>query len=266
MTEKLNDRIDWIQKLIEVMERLRGPGGCPWDRKQTHQSLKKYLVEESAELMDAIDDEDIPGIQEELGDLLMHIVFHSVIAGENDHFDFNQVAQVSAEKMLRRHPHVFGDESVETPEEVVGLWEEIKRREKGERKGEHSVMDGIPRNLSALLRARKAQKKAAEYGFDWEKQEQIIDKIQEELDEIREAVREGDGQAIDEEIGDLLFAVVNLSRFRNGPSSEELLNNTIMKFIYRFKYIESELAKQGKSLMESSIDEMEALWQAAKKH
>jgi tetrapyrrole methylase family protein/MazG family protein len=262
--KKLAEQEYYIHKLITVMKYLRSPDGCPWDRKQTHESLKPFLVEEAAELLDAIDEKNPSGVCEELGDVLMHVVLHSVMAEEEGDFTFEDVARESTEKMLRRHPHVFDNASVDNAEEVVGLWEQVKKQEK-KGKEKESVLDGIPRNLPALLQAEKIQKKAAVYGFDWSSQEQVLEKVEEELEEIREALRAKDNEAMDEEIGDLLFAVVNLIRFREREkNSEDLLVGTIDKFKYRFKHIEKSLKAQNKTLEEASLDEMENLWQEAK--
>jgi len=264
MLEKENKTL-WFGKLVEVMEKLRGPDGCPWDKKQTHKTLKTYLVEECAELLDAIDDDKNEDICEELGDVLMHVVLNAVIAGEKGHFDINEVAKLSAEKMIRRHPHVFSDVTVNGSEDVVDLWEKIKKQEKKCPHKINSLMDGMPRNFPALLRAEKIQKKAASVGFDWETPAQILEKIDEEVHELKEAFTSDKQENIDEEIGDLLFAVVNLVRFRKRASAEELLASANTKFIKRFKYIEQALSQKGKSLEEADIAEMEKLWQEAKK-
>lgn len=255
---------DWVSKLVGIVNKLRAPDGCPWDREQTHHSLKQYLMEECAELLDAVDDNDVDGICEELGDILMHVIMNSTIANEKGHFDFNEVARRSAEKMVRRHPHVFGSENAENSKEVLAIWESVKKEEKKNRKST-SVLDGVPRNCPALLQATKIQKKAAKYGFDWTKEEQIIEKIEEELKELKKAHAEKDDDAIDEEIGDLLFAVVNLSRFRNKLNAEDLLAAATKKFQKRFKFIEDSLAAQGRKLEDSNIQEMEELWLKAKK-
>jgi len=261
LTEENNSA---ILRLLDIMAKLRSPEGCPWDRQQTHQSLKPYLMEECAELMDAIEDHDIPGIREELGDLLLHIVFICQIATEDGLFTFDEVVEYIVEKMLRRHPHVFGDNefSADHPDQVVEIWEEIKRREK--KIVPKSVLDNIPRHLPSLLRARKIQKTVAKYGFDWDTEPQIIEKIEEELSELKTAINDNDDQLVEEEIGDLLFAVVNLSRFRNGPTGDELLIRATRKFQTRFRFIEDRLAEKGRKLEESSLDEMESLWQKAK--
>lgn len=262
-----NTHVHPIDQLILVMKKLRSEKGCPWDREQTHSSLKKYLMEECAELMDSIDDKDSEGICEELGDLLMHIVFHSRIAEENKSFTFEDVARGITEKMIRRHPHVFGNEKAENSGEVIEMWESIKKREKKDRNKERkSLMDGIPRHLPALFRAHEMQRKAAKVGFDWINSHQIIEKIEEEMEELKKAIATGDEKSINEEIGDLIFSVVNLARFRKEKSAEEILADTIQKFERRFRYIEEKLASAGKSAETSSLDEMDGLWNEAKKN
>ena len=216
--------------------------------------------------MDAIDDKDQEGICEELGDLLMHIVFHARIAEENRTFTFEDVARGITEKMIRRHPHVFADGKAQNSEEVIEMWELIKKQEKKERNRERkSLMDGIPRHLPALFRAHEMQRKAAKVGFDWTNSQQIMEKIEEEMGELKKALADGDEKAVNEEIGDLIFSAVNLARFRNEKSAEEILACTIQKFERRFRYIEEKLASSGKSAETSSPDEMEVLWNEAKK-
>ena len=252
-----------IQKLVDIMKALRAPDGCPWDKIQTHKTLKKCSMEECAELMDAIEDDDDPGMCEELGDLLMHVVLHSVIAEERGAFSFQDVIQGISDKMIRRHPHVFGEEKVNDASDVLTLWDRVKKQEhQNDRK---SLMDGIPYHCPALLQAEKMQKKAAKVGFDWSSQEQILEKISEELQEVKEAVAEQDQAHIDEELGDLLFAVTNLIRFRKGASAEELLASANKKFSKRFRYIEDQLSEKGKSVESSSLEEMDSLWNEAKK-
>jgi tetrapyrrole methylase family protein/MazG family protein len=255
---------EWIDELQDVLEKLRSPEGCPWDREQTHSSLKEHLIEECAELLDSIDDNDDQGICEELGDVLMHIVFHAKIAEEEGTFTFDDVAREVTEKMVRRHPHVFGEESVSNVDEVMTIWNRAKKKEKGDR-GFTSILDGIPRHMPALLKARELQKKAAKVGFDWKQPEQIIEKIEEELQELKEAMASGDEVHVEEELGDLLFAVVNLSRFRNSTPAEELLARANKKFIQRFQYIERTIEKRGDTLQETSIEEMERLWNEIKR-
>jgi len=249
-----------IEKLVGIMKKLRSPEGCPWDREQTHSSLKKCLMEECGELMDAVDAKDDHEMCEELGDILMNVILHANMAEERGAFTFADVTDTITEKMIRRHPHVFGDESVRCSTDVIGLWDRIKKEEKKERK---SVLDGIAYHCPALLQAEKMQKKAAKYGFDWNDQKQILNKIQEELDEVREAMAEDDDTHTDEEIGDLLFAVANLSRFRKRASGEELLAAASRKFASRFRHIEAGLAKQGKTLENATLEEMDALWDEA---
>lgn len=252
---------DWLQELADIVARLRSPGGCPWDRRQTHASLKRYLVEESAELLDAIDERDDAAIEDELGDLLLQVFLHAQIGAEEARFDVQSAARRICEKMLRRHPHVFGDAEAETPDAVVRQWEEIKREERG---GEpDSALSGIPRHLPALHRAHDVQKKAARVGFDWPDVEGVVAKIEEELDEVREALDAGDSENLAAEIGDLLFAVVNLGRFR-GLLAEELLHGTVRKFERRFQRMESLLGESGKRPEACSLDELDALWEQAK--
>ena len=251
-----------LQQLINIVSSLRAPGGCPWDREQTHTSLKPFLIEETAELLDSIDDLDDCGICEELGDILLHIVFHAQIAEEESRFTLNDIIEGINQKLIRRHPHVFGDEIAKNPEEVLVIWQNAKKKEKS--KAETSRFSRIPRHLPALQKSEEYQKKAAKVGFDWKDQNDIVEKITEELDELKEALSLGDESAIDEEIGDLLFAVTNLSRFRKRKQSEELLAMSIKKFQQRFDYIERELLKNGKRPEDSTLEEMEELWNRAK--
>ena len=266
MDKKENQAGVSAEELLKVMEKLRSPEGCPWDREQTHETLKLYLAEECAELIDAIDNNDQEGICEELGDVLMNIVFNCVIANEKGHFHFNDVLAGIINKMIRRHPHVFGDVQAKSADDVVVVWEKIKQREKKNRVVPESVLDGIPRSLSALLTARAAQRKAAKYGFDWSSEAQIMEKIEEELAELKAAMASGNQEHVDEEIGDLVFSMVNLIRFRDRATPEDLLNAATRKFKTRFQYIEKELKAAGKTLTDASLDEMEMLWQQAKKN
>ena len=257
---------DNIQKLIEVIKHLRSPEGCPWDREQTHISLKPMLVEETAELLDAIDAEDDENIREELGDVLMHVIFHSLIAEDEKRFTFSDVVNEIADKMERRHPHIFGSvDRIAEADQVVKLWKEVKAKEKAA-KGivRTSILDGTPKNLPALLRSRAIQKKAAAAGFDWDNVSEILDKIDEEILELKHAFADNDKENIDEEIGDILFSVVNLSRYRKGKSAEELLHKTIDKFESRFQFMEDVLNSKGEKMSDCHIDELEKLWQKAK--
>ncbi|MCP4180079.1 MAG: nucleoside triphosphate pyrophosphohydrolase [bacterium] len=256
-----------IDELVNIITRLRAPDGCPWDKKQTHESLKPLFIEEAAELLDAIDAGDNENIKEELGDLLMHIVFHSQIANENNEFTFEDVVNEVSEKMLRRHPHIFGDnQKLDNPDHVVKLWEKIKAAEKREKNipQPNSILDGIPNNLPALIRAEQTQEKAAEVGFDWDNENGILDKLDEEINELKKAYKSNNNEDIEEEIGDLFFTLVNLSRFRNKSSSTNLLNKTIDKFKSRFNYIEQQVKNGGKKLSNLKIEELELHWQNSK--
>jgi tetrapyrrole methylase family protein/MazG family protein len=256
--------IENLKLLLEVVARLRSPDGCPWDKEQTHASLKPFLIEETAEFLDAVDDCDDEGMCEELGDILLHIVFHADIAEKEGRFSFDDITFHIKEKLIRRHPHVFGEETAENPDDVLVIWQNAKNKEK-KSQNRTDRFAGIPRHLPALQRAEEYQKKAAKVGFDWECQNDIVDKITEELHELKEALKSGNEKNIDEEIGDLLFAVTNLSRFRKRAAAEELLAAAITKFRDRFRFIENELNKNGKKTESATIEEMEALWNLAKK-
>ncbi len=249
-----------IDRLDEVMKKLRSPQGCPWDREQTHQSLCDCLLGETAEYLDAAEDGNDEEMREELGDLLMQIVLNAAIAEERGAFTLKDVAADITEKMIRRHPHVFGSENVQNADDVVKLWENIKKEEKGSTRP--SLLDGIPRHI-ALLQAEKMQKKAAKAGFDWNDQREILDKIQEELDELREAVASGDNDHITEEAGDLLFAAVNFIRFRR-EHPEDVLAKANRKFSDRFRAVEKRLAEQGRNFSDAAAGELNTLWEEVK--
>ena len=252
-----------IEELVAVMKKLRSPEGCPWDRKQTHHSLMPFIMDECGELLDAIAAEDDENFREELGDVLMHIVLHSVMSEERNAFTFEDVVRAITAKMIHRHPHVFSTESVASAEEVVGLWEKVKAQEKNHAvKPDASRLDGVPAHCPALLQAEKIQKKAAKAGFDWTEQEQILDKIEEEVRELREAMRSGDDVHIDEELGDLFFAAANLSRFRKRESAELLLAKATGKFKRRFQTVEKLLGE--KPMEECSPEELDVLWNQVK--
>ena len=254
-----------IDELVAVMKKLRSPEGCPWDRAQTHKSLMPFIMDECAELLDAIDAEDDANFREELGDVLMHIVLHSVMAEERGAFTFDDVVEGITAKMISRHPHVFGSEAVSSASEVVDLWEKVKAKEKNHAPDPNaSVLKGVPVHCPALLQAEKIQKKAAKTGFDWTEQHQILDKIGEEYQELREAMKSGNEEHIDEELGDLLFAAANLSRFRKRESAEILLARATAKFKKRFQTMEKMLAAEGKSLEKCSPEEMDRLWNRVK--
>lgn len=261
---KQNENANNINKLIEIVRHLRSPNGCPWDKKQTHQSLKPMLVEECAELLDAIDEKDDENLREELGDILMHIIFHSIIAEEEKRFTFDEVIQEIAEKMERRHPHIFGEKpKIHEADQVVELWQQIKAEEKTHRKRD-SILSGIPKNLPALLRAKIIQEKAASVGFDWKNQCDVLTKIDEEIKELIEAFDKKNDDNIEEEIGDLLFSIVNLCRFRNGKTAEAILHNSTNKFEKRFKILETMIKSEGKDITKCSLDELDKLWEKAK--
>ena len=256
---------DWLHELKDTMATLRAPGGCPWDREQTHTSLKRYLAEESAELFDAIDDGDDEGVKEELGDVLLQVVFHAQLAEEEQRFDLQDVARACCEKLVRRHPHVFADTNVADSAGVVQQWEEIKAEEKKDTAASDrkSALEGVPRHLPALHRAHEMQSKAAKVGFDWPALDGVLAKIDEELEEVKHALAAGDEQEIAGEIGDLLFAVVNLSRFRK-QMAEELLHDTVRKFERRFRIVEDDLYQQNREARHCSLAELDALWDKAK--
>ena len=251
-----------FERLIKIMARLRGPSGCPWDKEQTPQSLKPYLIEEAYEVLEAIDLNDDDEIKEELGDLLLQVVFHAQIASEENRFNIDDVAEAIADKLIRRHPHVFGDRQADTPDEVIKNWEAIKAEEKPEKRA--SLLDGVPINLPALLRACRLQEKAARVGFEWEHIADVAQKVQEETEELIHARESGAIEKVREEFGDLLFALVNLARFLQ-ICPEEALIQTNRKFQSRFQYIETELCKKDKTPHEATLEEMDALWEAAKK-
>lgn len=250
-----------FDRLVEIMETLRGGQGCPWDRKQTRDSLKPYLIEEAYEVLEAIEEKDADKLKEELGDLLYQILFHAQISRENGEFDIEDILSAGCEKMVRRHPHVFGDQKAESAEEVLKQWEAIKKEEKGE--GRKSVLEGVPPHLPALLRAHQLQARAARVGFDWEHVDQVFSKVKEEMTEFEEAFRAKDREDMENELGDLLFALVNIGRFIE-VNPEDALRKSISRFISRFRHIEEEIARQGREWRDVSLDEMEALWQEAK--
>jgi len=259
-----NAKKDWFRELEDVMARLRSHEGCPWDKQQTHDSLKKYLIEEAYELIDAIDRRENKDILEELGDVLLQVVFHSQIASESEQFSFQDVAKKCCEKLIRRHPHVFGNADAKTTEEVLENWRAIKALEKQGTPKPLSVLDGVSRHLPALLLAEKIQRKATNVGFDWPDLTGVLNKVEEELEEVKEALQENDPVAIGEEIGDLLFVLVRLSQFK-GMCAEALLRTTVNKFYDRFQFVESETAKAGKALESCSLQELETYWNQAKK-
>ncbi|WP_313559068.1 nucleoside triphosphate pyrophosphohydrolase [Ruminiclostridium cellobioparum] len=251
-----------LERLIDIMKLLRSGDGCPWDREQTHESLKKYLIEETYEYLEVVDLEDKARMCEELGDVLLQIVFHARIAEENGDFNIEDVINGVCDKMIHRHPHVFGDVTAETSSQVLKNWEEIKKKEKGVT-NQTSVLQGVPRNLPALMRSYKVQQKAAQVGFDWTNPGDVFAKLREEIDELETEYNKQNKSGIDEEFGDVLFSAVNLSRFLKVHPELSLTQSTD-KFIGRFEYIEKRAAEQGRTLNEMSLEEMEALWVEAK--
>ncbi|OGW51169.1 MAG: nucleoside triphosphate pyrophosphohydrolase [Nitrospirae bacterium GWC2_57_9] len=254
---------DNLSKLVDLMAILRSPEGCPWDRKQTTESLKPFLIEETYEVIDALDEGDPAKVREELGDLLFQIIFHARLAAEKGEFTIGDVIATNVEKMTRRHPHVFGDAKAETAAEVLANWEEIKKKEKGQEQRK-SILEGVPRSMPSLIRAHKLQEKAAKVGFDWSRLDEALPKLDEEIAEFKESLQTRDAARIEEELGDIFFMLVNLSRFLE-VDPEEALRKTISKFIRRFRYIEESAADAGRSLKEMTLDEMETLWQESKK-
>ena len=261
-----------FDELVAVMKRLRAPGGCPWDAEQTYGSLSQYLLEEAYETFDAIQHAEATGeiehLKEELGDLLLQVVIHSTIGAERGEFDIEQVAAGVSEKLILRHPHVFGDENFEKAQDVLDNWDTLKANErkasgKKDKAAEGSILDDVPIHFPALLEALKVTKKAAKVGFDWENTEQIFEKIREEIAELEKEVNAGDRDNIEGEIGDLLFAVVNLAR-RLDIEPETALKRTNRKFRKRFEFIEGSLAESGRTLEDSDLPEMDSLWDRAK--
>ena len=258
-TSSYND-VD-VQPLVDVIRTLREPGGCPWDIEQTHKSIRSNFIEEVYEYIEAVDNEDIAGMREELGDVLMQVVFHARMAEEAGNFDLQEVIDEVVDKLIRRHPHVFGDTEVSGSAEVLVNWDAIKKQEKTERK---SALDGIAQGLPALLRAYKIQSKAAKVGFDWQDIEPVLAKVQEELGEFQEALASGDKVAAEKELGDVLFAIVNYARHHK-IEPEVALEGTNNRFASRFHYVEEQVQNSGKSWQEFTLDELDKFWDEAKK-
>lgn len=253
-----------INDLLEIMRSLRAPGGCPWDAEQTHESIRKNLIEETYEVVEAIDKKDSGMLLEELGDLLMQVVFHAQMEDEKGVFNFDDVADGVCKKLIERHPHVFGEVEVSGVDDVLDNWDAIKRRKKGQKKGSEPMLS-VPRELPALMRAAKIQQKASAVGFDWPDVSGAYDKIIEETQELRKAVKSGVQDDVSEELGDLLFSVVNVSRFLK-CDAEEALTAASDKFINRFIRVE-QLAKENEVDMEkASLEELDRLWNIVKSH
>lgn len=247
-----------FSRLLEIMDELRLK--CPWDKKQTLESLRYLTIEETYELSDAIIDEDLDSIKKELGDLILHIVFYSKIGSEKNAFDIGDVLESINNKLIERHPHIYGDEKVATAKDVKDNWEKIKIQKEGRK----SVLGGVPRSLPPLVKAYRMQEKASGVGFDWESDQQVWDKVEEELGELKEEVAKAENGRMEEEFGDLLFALVNYSRFIE-VNPEDALEKANMKFKRRFQYLEEHIKKDGKSLFDMSLAEMDVYWEEAKK-
>ncbi len=257
----MNPRKYNIDQLLGIMDRLREENGCPWDREQTRQSLKPYLIEEAYEVIDAIEENAPEKIREELGDLLFQIVFHARVSKEAGEFDMADIIRTISEKMIRRHPHVFGDVKVKNSQEVLLNWEKIKQEEKKEFK--NSVLEGVPRHIPSLLMAHRLQVKAARVGFDWPHISQAMDKVREEFAEFEEAIKNQKPEAMEEELGDILFSLVNVARFIE-INPEEALRKTIQKFIVRFRYIEENIRRNNLDFNDIGLQEMDRLWEESK--
>lgn len=251
----MEDRTGSLKELLQIMDKLLSPEGCPWDREQTHASLVRYLIEESYEVIEAIEQQDMNRLQEELGDLLLQVVFHAALAEREGWFNFGDVARTVSRKMIDRHPHVFGSLQLESSEAVMENWEDFKKKE-----GKKHLLEGIPAMLPALMRAEKMQEKAARVGFDWADVGGALEKFKEEADELAQAQGE---QEVREETGDLLFALVNIARFK-GVEPEQALQATNDKFARRFRYIEEQLRLRQRDLKQASLQEMDELWEEAK--
>ena len=252
-------------ELIEVMARLRAPDGCPWDRQQTHDSLKPYLLEEAYEALEAIDESDDEELCKELVDVLLQIVFHAQIASEEQRFDIDDVARAIVDKLVRRHPHIFADTEVADAEEVAANWDEIKkqeRREKGDETPSH--IDGIPKNLPALMRAQRMQTRASRQGFDWNDIKGPLDKVEEEFAELRQAWQEGEHRDIEDELGDLLFALVNTARFLE-VNPEEALRRSVDKFERRFRAVEKKIEQRGEKMEDIPLASLDDVWDEVKR-
>ncbi|RKZ33125.1 nucleoside triphosphate pyrophosphohydrolase [bacterium] len=253
-----------FEKLVEIVKKLRAPGGCSWDREQTHESLRPNIIEEVYELVEAIDSKDYDAMKEELGDILLHVLFHADIEREAGRFDINDVIVGITSKLIRRHPHVFGETKVKDTEEILHNWEQIKLRERRENSSHASLLDGIPKSMPALLVAQRMQEKAARIGFDWEDIKDVLKKVHEELAELEESIAKNERSSQTEsELGDLIFAITNLARFL-GINAEMALRKTNEKFSSRFRHIEKKLRELG--VENPTLELMDKFWDEAKEH
>lgn len=249
-----------IRRLLRIMAKLRSPQGCPWDREQTHASIAHNLIEEAHEALAALDSGDMDAFRDELGDLLLQVVFHAQMASERGEFNFDDVARAISDKLVHRHPHVFGRARARSSAEVLHQWEQIKKAERNA----DSILDELPRSLPALMKADKVQRKVARVGFDWQRVEDVMAKIEEELAELRKALRSTRRDRVADELGDLLFATVNLARFQ-GLQAEDVLNKAVTKFTQRFRAVERAVHQSGRQLKDCSLAELDRLWNETKR-
>jgi len=250
-----------FEDLVSIVAKLRGPDGCPWDREQTRESLRQYLVEEFYEVIDALEENDFKGMREELGDLLFQIVLQAQLSEEEENFTIHDVVDGIARKMVQRHPHVFGDRDLETAKDVEDWWEDNKRKEG---KSHESAIGGVPRSLPALIRAQQIQFKATKVGFDWDHLDHVFGKLEEEIGELKEAISRGKQKEIEDELGDLFFVLVRIANFVS-INPEDALQRTIKKFIRRFSHMETEASRRRRNLSDMTLDELNVLWEKAKK-
>ena len=255
-------REEALSRLLAIMETLRSEQGCPWDREQTLESLKSSLVEETYEVLDAIDSGDRASLKDELGDVLLQVVFQSQLCREEGAFDFYDVAETISEKLIRRHPHIFGDARADTAQDVIRNWEAIKKTERGDEK--RSVLAGVPKSMPPMQRAFQIQRKAARVGFDWPDVRGVADKVAEELREVEEALAQNDTKALHDELGDLLFAVINLCRFSD-CDADDVLKAAVQKFVRRFQHVEQTVDASGRKMQDCPLEELDRYWNDAKR-
>jgi len=254
--------MEQMQRLVNIMKKLRDKKeGCPWDLEQTHESLRKYILEEAYEVIEAIEDNEPSELKKELGDLLLQIVFQSQIADESGSFNIEDVAKSISDKLERRHPHIFGEKKTLTPDQVKNNWEIIKK----EKEGKKRILDGVPRSFNALLRSLRLQQKAGAVGFEWQNEVDILEKVKEEITELEEGIKKNDIANIEEEIGDILFVMVNLSK-KLKVNPEDALQKANNKFIGRFNYIEEKVERSGGKVQDRSLEELDAIWNESKRH
>jgi len=258
---KLGNVGELFKELVEIIAKLRSENGCPWDRQQTHDTLKSGIIEEAYEAVEAINEKSNEKIEEELGDLLMQVLLNAQIAEDEGKFNICDVIQRISDKLRQRHPHVFGDIQISGAQDVLKNWEIIKGQEKKDRK---SLMDGVPSHLPSLMQARKVQSRASRVGFDWDKAEDVLKKVEEEVKELKDSINKLDQEGIEEEVGDILFSIVNLSRFLNVEPEGALLKTTA-KFIKRFKQMEAQISSSGDEITDYSLSDLDEIWESIKK-